>query len=339
MPHELGDLPLSYYILYTSIETHQSQAHCDSVGTNDAVEEATPPPASFWEQDVWTTEDKKRVQQQLNMSVDRCRIVDSSLIVDDCDAWNQFYVRHQNNFFKDRHYLADAFPDLFNGSILLPSNNPTFIEFGCGVGNTLLPLLDQQKDEDGGPIHWGSVIGIDLSPVAISILRKDPRFQSSSRCQVDAFTADLSAPPPPSLPSCSVACLLFCLSAIQPGEPQQHAAATVANTIVPGGVLLFRDFGRWDQSQLSLGQQRNKQVGDTMDFYQKHDGTKVHYFTTEAVCRLWQENNMLPVTECKYIQRSYCNRRTGERRRRVWVQGMFRKGPERNREPRDMTEH
>eukprot|EP01126_Amoeba_proteus_P061563 TRINITY_DN8279_c0_g1_i2.p1 TRINITY_DN8279_c0_g1~~TRINITY_DN8279_c0_g1_i2.p1 ORF type:complete len:179 (-),score=24.67 TRINITY_DN8279_c0_g1_i2:768-1304(-) len=59
-----------------------------------------------------------------------------------CTKWNEFYQHHKTNFFKDRKYLIKEFSDLcsFVGPCIV-------MDVGCGVGNTLYPLLTTNLDK------------------------------------------------------------------------------------------------------------------------------------------------------------------------------------------------
>jgi SAM-dependent methyltransferase len=206
------------------------------------------------------------------------------------------------------------------------------VELGCGVGNTLLPLLEDERYA-----AW-TIYGLDLSAVAIDLLQQDVRYTTAAH-RTWAGVANLVSDPLPDICHnvAHVTTLLFCLSAV---APAQHgvAAAHAVQALRPGGVLVLRDYGRYDQAQLQLATQRAKWLGgnnnanggggsddDNAHFYCKADATKCYYFTTEDLIRLFGDELGLEVLECAYIQRQYQNRGQGVRRRRVWVQARFRK--------------
>lgn len=61
------------------------------------------------------------------------------------EYWNKFYSIHENKFFKDRNWLFTEFPELLFDS---PNNNDesmAVLEVGCGVGNTVFPIIRSNK--------------------------------------------------------------------------------------------------------------------------------------------------------------------------------------------------
>ncbi|KAH8738723.1 hypothetical protein FG386_000514 [Cryptosporidium ryanae] len=77
--------------------------------------------------------------------------------------WDKFYKRNSVNFFLDRHWIEKEFKELLhseNNTIY----NALVVEFGCGVGNSILPLL-QISDS----LHF---IGFDCSVRAVHLFEE-----------------------------------------------------------------------------------------------------------------------------------------------------------------------
>lgn len=290
-------------------------------GKDGEIESGNPEATSskdFWVEDTWTEVDEANAQQLLESNLEKCFLstLDRNHDEEDADVWDKFYRDHGTRFFKDRHYLVKAFSAEF-----APSDQKagmTLIEIGCGVGNALLPLLEDKNSQ------WNAIHGLDISQQAVELMRNDSRFihynEEDNNRSVYGHVCDISV----DLPSCcagiaDVTTLLFCLSAIDPSAMQQ-AVRNVASSLKPGGVVLLRDYGRYDEAQMKLGVSRNKLLQE--NFYRKHDGTKCFYFTLEDVERLFRGAG-LEILELKYLRRVYRNNALRETRRRVWVQGRF----------------
>lgn len=150
--------------------------------------------------------------------------------------WDAFYNIHQNKFFKDRHWLFTGkyhnkdiiiyskkflfsfrsfyieFPELKASHSTTESFN--IFEIGCGVGNTILPILKYNNDDNL------QVFGCDFSPRAIEILQQNENFDAK-RCQVfvlDATAENWQDSLPFSENSVDIIVLIFVLSAIKPDK-------------------------------------------------------------------------------------------------------------------------
>lgn len=132
-------------------------------------------------------------------------------------------------FFKDRHWLFTEFPELApdyhsapervypKGAETLPINytpqnelNRKIFEIGCGVGNTILPILKYSQEKSL------KVFGCDFSSTAIDILREHSEFDGQ-RCE--AFVLDATTDTwtvPFEKESIDIIVLIFVLSAIHP---------------------------------------------------------------------------------------------------------------------------
>lgn len=261
--------------------------------------------------------------------------------------WDEFYSLHQNKFFKDRHWLFTEFPELeqnsrgkeendesvaskVTGKVLnenqtnlsdnitipqYPGDCSSFhiFEAGCGVGNTIFPILQTSNDSNL------FVYGCDFATSAIDIVRAHSLYDTK-RCH--AFVCDISeASAKFPFPEASVDCvvLIFVLSALQP-EVMTATVARLARLLRPGGVLLFRDYGRYDMAQLRF--KKGRCLAE--NFYVRGDGTRVYFFTQDELDEMFtaggleKEQNILD-------RRLQVNRGRQLKMYRVWVQCKYRK--------------
>lgn len=238
--------------------------------------------------------------------------------------WDLFYKRNTTHFFKNRYWLTREFPELIPEGDAGPAETPdggvtaqgtedgptkVLLEVGCGVGNTVFPLLD---------LYPRLYINCcDFSPRAVQFV-KDNEDYNEQRC--NAFRCDLTADKlTDNIAPGSVDCvtMLFVLSAISP-EFFTVAVQNVATILKPGGLVLFRDYGLYDHAQLRF--KPGHKLADS--FYVRQDGTQVYYYTTEELQELFEKNGF-ETKQCVYIVKRTTNRKSGVDVPRIFVQGKF----------------
>ena len=236
------------------------------------------------------------------------------------DYWDDFYTQHENRFFKDRHWFPVEFPELFHRphpSLLPATQSFRVLEAGCGVGNGLFPLLRHHL----ASIDNSHLFGCDFSPTAIDLIQRHPLY-NPDRCTV--FVHDITQPiihsaiPPNSL-DCIL--LIFVLSALPPA----HHARTLthlASLLRPGGLILFRDYGRYDLTQLRFKPGR---MLSTNHHYIRGDGTQVSYFDLDELTQMVERQVGLQVEQSAVDNRLLVNRAKKVKMYRVWVQCKWRK--------------
>lgn len=86
--------------------------------------------------------------------------------------WDLFYKRNTTNFFKDRHWITREFPELLRTISELDQRSRdsqqtekrlVLLEAGCGVGNTVFPLLEENSNL--------FIYACDFSPRAIDFVK------------------------------------------------------------------------------------------------------------------------------------------------------------------------
>eukprot|EP00062_Callorhinchus_milii_P021281 gi/632977815/ref/XP_007905557.1/ PREDICTED: methyltransferase-like protein 2A [Callorhinchus milii] len=215
--------------------------------------------------------------------------------------------------FLSRSSLEETEPSETN--INYPGFSATFriLEVGCGAGNTVFPILKTNND----PAMF--VYCCDFSSTAVEIVKMHPDY-NPSRCF--AFVHDLCDesdryPVPDN--SLDIIILIFVLSAIHP-DKMQAVISGLNRLLKPGGMILFRDYGRYDLAQLRFKKGRCL----SENFYVRGDGTRVYFFTQEGLEELFTSAGMEKVQNL-VDRRLQVNRGKQLTMYRVWIQCKYRK--------------
>lgn len=229
--------------------------------------------------------------------------------------WDRFYQTHQRDFFKDRHWLFTEFTELLGTGGANESSNDIFkiFEIGCGVGNTMFPILQMNLNTNF------YVYGCDFSSFAIDLLKQEELYDTS-RCRAFVLDATSREWQLPFEQNCmDVILLIFTLSAIDPSK-MRHVIQKAFEHLKPGGLLLFRDYGRHDMAQLRF--KTGHCLGD--NFYVRGDGTRAYFFTEHEVDELFTSCGFLK-KELFVDRRLQVNRVKRLRMFRVWIQAKYQK--------------
>ncbi|MED6271092.1 hypothetical protein CHARACLAT_016762 [Characodon lateralis] len=220
----------------------------------------------------------------------------------------------------DTFYFEEAAPDpnqTVTQTSFFPGQHASFriLEVGCGVGNSVFPIVNTIKNTDS------FLYCCDFSPRAIRLVKDHPDYDDSV-CH--AFVHDIcveaaSFPFPPQ--SLDVILAVFVLSSIHP-QRMERVVNRLSTYLKHGGVVLFRDYGRYDFSQLRF--KNGRCLSD--NFYTRGDGTCVYFFTKEDVHDLFSKAGLEEIQNLE-DKRLQVNRGKKVVMRRVWMQSKYRKPP------------
>jgi SAM-dependent methyltransferase len=236
---------------------------------------------------------------------------------DNSRNWDSFYKHNQANFFKDRHYI----PDEFALNELASDSEKSFhvVDMGCGVGNALLPMLQQFPNM--------TARGFDCSETAISILQ-DRLIKEGfeKRCEVrPGDMTDRQVDFSQFYNTADFIFLLFVQSAISP-EHYDNIQDLAWKILKPGGIVLFRDYAKYDMAQLRFERGSTRQGNKiSEDFYVRGDGTRAKFFTEKELRDIWERRNKFGSTEIIIHNKKIVNRKTGVEMKRLWIQGKWTK--------------
>lgn len=231
--------------------------------------------------------------------------------------WDLFYKNNRENFFKDRKWLQIEFPALYKVSSKEYNDKPvTILEVGCGAGNTMFPVLRQNENKNL------KIIGADFSKVAVDLVRGSEEFNQSN---AEAYVWDL-ADKDGELPgdiqphSVDIVVMIFVFSALAPDQWNQ-AIKNLDKLLKPGGLILFRDYGRYDLAQVRF--KKNRLLDD--NFYIRGDGTRVYFFTEEELEDIFVKRAGFINERIATDRRLLVNRKKQLKMYRIWLQAVFKK--------------
>ncbi|NXK13609.1 METL2 protein, partial [Herpetotheres cachinnans] len=197
-----------------------------------------------------------------------------------------------------------------------PGSDATYriLEVGCGAGNSVFPILKVLCNTPGTFLYC-----CDFASGAVELVKSHSSYNSAWCSAFVHDVCDDALPYPFPDEILDVILLVFVLSTIHP-DRMQGVVNRLAKLLKPGGILLFRDYGRYDTAQLRF----KKGHCLSENFYVRGDGTRVYFFTKDEV---WNMFNLAGLTEVQNLvdRRLQVNRKKKVKMQRVWIQSKFQK--------------
>lgn len=233
--------------------------------------------------------------------------------------WDLFYKRNETRFFKDRRWTTREFQELIeddNRTSSSAGDSRKLLEVGCGVGNFVFPLKEE-LDSLGQTNNF--FYACDFSPRAVDFVRSNPKYNED---RIKAFQCDITTDTiheEIAADTIDIISMIFVLSAITP-EKFKDVVKNLHKILKPGGIVLFRDYGRYDMAQLRF--KSGHKICE--NFYMRQDGTRSYYFAEAEISKLFGENGFDVITN-SYVHRRTLNIKEGIDVPRIFLQGKFRK--------------
>lgn len=234
--------------------------------------------------------------------------------------WDIFYRNNKENFFKDRKWLQIEFPSLYEATSAEFNKPVTILEVGCGAGNTMYPILNQNANPQL------KIVGCDYLKEAVDLVKSNESFEENHKKGIafssvwDLANAEGQLPDDLEESSCDMIIMIFVFSALHP-EQWKQAINNTHRLLKPGGKILFRDYGRYDLAQVRF------KGGRLLDenFYIRGDGTRVYFFTEEELREIFCVNGSFEEDRIATDRRLLVNRKRKLKMYRIWLQAVFRK--------------
>lgn len=185
------------------------------------------------------------------------------------------------------------------------------LEAGCGTGSSLYSL--------GELLPGARCAGCDLSQHAIELVRRHADFAQGrfhgfvwdlSRHALDTAASGFVQPL-----SVDAVTSIFMLSAVHPSL-HLDSLLRLRALLKPGGLLLFRDYGRYDLTQVRFHARGNRRLAPNL--YARGDSTVTYYFSLDDVRQLAAAANF-ELLRVEYDVRKLINRKRKLTMYRVWI--------------------
>lgn len=270
--------------------------------SENAVRQATCTARNLSEEEI------EKIQKQdcrLVSSFQACKLEENAQ-----KYWDQFYNRNKTNFFKDRHWTTREFKELLGDIPNKTEKHIRMLEIGCGVGNLLFPLIEEKTEME--------IYACDFSPRAIDFIKNHELYKDN---KIYAFQADVTKNDllDHLKKEMNLVTMVFVLSAIHP-DKFVDCIKNVYKVLKPEGIVLFRDYGIYDMTQIRF--KPGHKISDY--FYMRQDGTRSYFFKIEELRNLFNECGFKEIDLC-YIETRTVNKKEGIDVPRVFVQGKFMK--------------
>lgn len=231
-----------------------------------------------------------------------------------CKNWEAFYKRNGTNFFRDRNWTSTSSSDGFPQLSLQHDPPAILLEAGCGVANTIWPLLSTNPTLN--------IKAFDFSSHAIQLIQSHPQYpeyETDNRLRVfkwDFVNDDLIEN---DVGEVDFITLIFVLSSVPPNK-QVDGVRRLVKCLNVGGRLLFRDYGVGDAAQKRF-KSRNR-IHD--NYFVRQDGTLSFFFDEIGIKKLMEGAGLKSVYVRK-VERTIENRKEGLAMQRVFLQAEFEK--------------
>ncbi|CAI4232806.1 unnamed protein product [Auanema sp. JU1783] len=282
----------------------ESNPKCNPFGTRYLDDEARVWDHNAWDNVQWSEEmeeeAKQVVERQKLVKVDDERA--QQLLASPAQQWDSFYEQHVDNFFKDRNWLLKEFQEL-DMQYYKGETPVRVLEVGCGVGNTTFPLKEWDYEKKM------FLYSCDYSAVAVKVVKEHEKYDPAT---MKAFTWDITEPPVEDAPkpeSLDFIVCVYVLSAIHPSKIA-NTVKHLVSLLKPGGMLMLKDYGRYDLTQLRF--KKDRYIEENL--YCRGDGTLVYFFEQneldEILCRAGLEKVMNIVDKRLIVNRAKQNKKS-----------------------------